>query len=127
MKLKKLGIVRTPNSEPQATVNKTGSLRFNAASARKYDLEVGNYAEIAVDEEAKNKSKLYLILKSRSTSIARKFSGKDRYPTIAMKSVLNELDIDYETNHLTYAIKRQFEHEGEKVLELELIDKSPRN
>ena len=126
MKLTTITPTKRAQSNPGASITQSGMLAFNAAAAQRYNLSPGQQVELARDESRPKSETLYVVFTGKKTQASRTITGKENYPGISIKSILNSLGMSSETTIYEYTISGELEVEGKRVLELQLEKKTER-
>ena len=95
-----------PEEVLKATVHKgSGKLGFSMSAINRMDFENNRYFKVGHNSRDENDDSLYLVPSHENDDDAFKVGKAGDYYYIRIKNVLNDLDIDYETETVSYEIR----------------------
>ncbi len=102
----------------KCTLNKDGRLGFSSAAVKQLNLQHFKYAKIALDEENRRNSDLYLFLTNEVDSETLKVYNAGGYFNLRTKPIFDELKIDYKSKKYIFDLK-EVVFENNKIYKLE--------
>lgn len=102
----------------KCTLNKDGRMGFSSSAVKKLSLPQFKFAKIALDEDKKRSTDLYLFLTNEEDGDTMKIYSAVGYYNLRTKRIFDDLKFDYRNKKYIFDI-REMEFEGKNIYKLE--------